>query len=663
MKKQLEKVLNQLDKEDSNKQTLGYEALAIIKGILVEKPFDIDMLTLRMRLNANIFENSSEIIQDATFIIENDQFKKEKMIGYDWLFWVYKDVLGMPEKAIETIEEQLIEVHSVFDKKHEKDKKEGELLDKFAEYKHQNNQQEEALDLWYKSYKKYPYFDRNAFVGILFLEQGEYTKAEELLLTHYDWSYHYEDGFRLKYGIKLKELYDKKELDNYPTLLGLLFNIIRNEEDYFKVAGKLDFLEKYYPEVEKWIEKYPKNAFLWTAIAHTHHFDTKNYEKAFNAYAKLFECEKTIAFTNIHRIHKAAKKSKKNFFSLAYKFKGISNNMYSALTDMSDLTDKAKKKKKKKKYAELAVQYGEVGYNQYRKYLYEGKGNTHSNQPHIFAMLCNNYANALGRYADLFLKKEEKAKMYDLAGKIHMEGYEISPFLENLENASIDYYKGKNYKESIACSIQSMTDYKNDLSIYDFQYHYWQVVRSNIKIEDILGAEKYYLKAKELFKKVGKGSKDANYKFIFTAKLFLEYAITKKNEYQKYITELEWFLEQGVAIKQEPKEHGLISYYLGLCYKKTKQKQKAIEAFQVTVDYLQDAEWGFYDTKCEMAEDYIKELDGKVIKKEKPKQKKKSMFKRMRDAILFPFMFFALIGGIIYAAAIGKSKVEKKNKG
>ena len=123
MKEQLHKILNQLESKESNKQTLGFEALAIIKDILAENPFDIETLTIRMRLNADIFENSSEIIKDATFIIENDPFKKDKMIGYDWLFWVYDEVLAMPEKAIKTVEEQLVDLHSLFDKNMKKTKK------------------------------------------------------------------------------------------------------------------------------------------------------------------------------------------------------------------------------------------------------------------------------------------------------------------------------------------------------------------------------------------------------------------------------------------------------------------------------------------------------------------------------------------------------------
>jgi len=663
MKEELNKTLEKLENENANKQALGYEALALIKEILSETPYDLDVIIIRMRINSNVFENSSKIIDDATFIIENNQFGKDKMVGYNWLFWLYANVMEMPGKAIEVIEEQLIELHSLFSVKSQKDKIESELFDKWAYLKFQNEEKEEALKLWHKAYKKYPYFDNNAFVGIQFLEEEEFEIAEEILITHFNWSFQYEDGFRLKYGIKLKELYESKKIENHPNLIGLLFNIIRNEDEYFKTEGKLDFYEKYYPELEKWVEKHPNNTLLLTASAHTHFFDTKNYEKAFQIFKKVLASDRSLQFTSLDRLHKVTKKTKNNFFELPFRFEGLANDMYSNMTALDDFLDKTKKKKKKKKYSKLAIQYGEVGYNQFKNYLGEGNDDTYSNHPYIFAMLCNNYANALGKYADLNLKKKERVAYYSLAGDIHIEGYEMSPFSENLENASIDYFKGKKYKKSIQYSLKSIEVYREELSVYDFQYHYWQIARSYIALDEANNVHKYYLKAKELHQKVGKGSKDANSKFIFTAKLTLEYAIIKKQRYKESIAELEWFLNQKIALSQEPNEHGLISHYLGVCYKNTNEKEKALKAFQVAVDYLQEADWGFYDTKCEEAETYIQELGGKVVKKKKQKKKTKSWFKRVTRKLLFPFIFIALIGGIIYAAMKGKHKAEEEKEG
>ena len=652
MKKQLQSVLEQLDDTDNNQEALGYQALAIIKDILDVDPYDIETRNLRMRLNANVFENSSEIITDATFIIEHDVFKKDKMIGYEWLAWVYESNMGMPEKAMEVVEEQLVEMHTLFDKRHEKDEREGGLLNQLAQLKYDHNQLDEAFKLWDLSFDKYPYLSqRNGFVGLQLLAHKEWSKATKFLLLHYNWCFVTEDGYRLKYGIKLKELYEQKALEEQPELLGLLFNIIRNEQDYFKLNGQLDFYEKYFADVEEYANKHPQSTLLWTAVAHTYHFDTKNYEKAFFAYKKLALTKDSFRFSSLKRAMKAARKSKNDFFEIAPNLDVSANELYNNLTDLSNATDSAKKKKKKKKFAELAVLYGKAGYDRFRAYLLDGNGQTIDNQPHIFAMHCNNYANAMGEYADLYYKddEEKRALVYKEAGDIHIEGHNMSPFMENMENASRDYYKGKDYKNSIKYALETFKLYGDGLSVCDYLFHYWQMVRSGIALDDLDTVEKYYFEAKKLYNKVGAGSKDTNDKFIYISKLFYEFAVDKKQEYSKFIPEMEWFLREEIATKQEPLEHGLISYYLGICYQKTNQKEKALNAFQIAVDFLQDADWTFYDLKCEKAEEFMQELGGKANKKSKPKSKK-SAFKRIKGAILFPFFAIALIGGIIWAA-------------
>ncbi|MDF4202570.1 hypothetical protein PXD56_06380 [Maribacter sp. SA7] len=648
MKNQLKKILSQLDSEDANQQKLGYEALSIIEQILEKNPIDIDMLTLRMRLNADIFQNTSKIIEDATFISENNQFKEDKMIGYDWLWWVYNDALSIPDKAENVIEEQLVELQTLYDKSYVKHEKESELLDKFAFYKYEQKLLDDALDLWYKAYKKYPFFYNNGLAGLKHLEKENYTIAEEILLTHYTWSFDNEDGYRLQYGIKLKEMYDAKKLDKHPQLLGLLFNIIRNEKEHFKITDKLDFYEKYYPEVEKWLEVYPNNALLVTAIANTHYFETKNYVKAYEAFKHLFNCENHTAYTDLDRIKKAAKKSNNDFLSLPFKFSGPSVHMYNTLSTFTILFDKTKKNKKKKKIAQIAIQYGEVGYQQYKDYLLHGKGDTHNNQPHLFAMLCNNYANALGNYAETLKDDKEKELLYDKAGSIHIEGFQMSPFRENVENASYDYFEGKNYQKSIESTQTVFKQYGKVLSINERQKYFLRLVKCYVGLRDLENAEANYFKAKELYNKIGQGAKDAAHYVIFSGKIFYEYAVTEEKVYDKYIPEMEWFLEQEIIQEQEPKEVGLVAYYLGLCYNATNQKDKAAIAFQKTVDNLQDVnDWEFYETKCEEAEDALDDLGVKVIKRKK--KNNKSFFRKIIDTLFLPFIILGIIGGALVA--------------
>jgi len=285
----------------------------------------------------------------------------------------------------------------------------------------------------------------------------------------------------------------------------LYYNVVRNEEEYFKLENTLTFFEKHLPKVLEWHQKFPKSTFLLNAIVNTYHFDSKNYDKSYEYFVKLFNSNQGIRYTNLDRAHKAAKKSGNDFFEYNFRFDRAVVKLYNALTASSRFYDKTKKKKKKKKYAK-----NPVSNNNHIPRFYFAVNNsfdrdTHNNEPHIFAMTCNNYANALGEYAEVHLKGKEKAAYYAQAGKIHMEGYEISPFIENLSNAVYDYFEGKIYSETIACALQNIKDYGSEFSVYDYQRMYWFIIRSYIKLDDVVNAEKYYHISKKLFDKVGKG--------------------------------------------------------------------------------------------------------------------------------------------------------------
>ena len=623
LKSELERIAISLEEntEGTNRQTLGFDALSLIKNILEIEPFDVDTRIFRMRINTDwLFDNSSEIIKDATFIIENNEFGEAKMVGYDWLVWVYSDVLAMPDKAVETIEEQLVETHSLFDKHYDKDRIEGNLLNKMGFIKYNADQKESAVQLWQKSYDKYPYIDeRNAIAGMLLLDKKKWKEANVFLQRHFEWCFESEDGYRLQYGRKLKELYDNKELDEQPELIALLFHVIRNEESAFGLKNNLDYLNQYLPEAEQWAEKFPKNSMLWTAIGNTYFFDSKNYEKALFAYTKTIEGDDST-YAPLDRILKSVKKMDANLFALPIRFTGSSSNLYNNMTDVPE----GKKKKKQKLYAELACKYGESCYQQYKEYLIDGKGSTANNQPHLFAMSCNNYGNALNRYNNLFNKEKDRAKLAEYAANIHIEGYKMSPFLENLDNGAMQFYKAKNYDKCIEYYNLYLNEYSGDITLHDIQNAYWYILYSYSKLDNYEKMKETYEKAKNIYIKTGAGVRDATVEFIFLAKEYYLVSVDDKKEYQNILPEIEWFLAQKAFIDIKPKEVGLMNYYLGICYKETDQKEKAIKVFQLSISQLEDEE-GYYYDKSQEAVAFMKKLGAKPEKKE---SKKKSLLGR-----------------------------------
>ncbi len=653
---QLDTVMEQLESQQDDPKKLARQALGLIDQILSESPFEIEYLFLRMRLNLDIFSNIDDIIKDARFIMRNDEFGENKLAGYDWLYWVYNNVKSKPDKALKYLEWQLTEVATIFPKHYQRKKVESEILDKLARHKYDNNQTEDALKLWYKSFQRYPYLiERNAVVGMLFLELDQWQKAEEMLLTHYYFCYDYEDGYRLKYGIELKKLYDKNKLDKYPNLIGLLFHLIRNEEQYFNITNKLDFYKNYLPELEKWGDKYPESSFIWSSIANTYYYDTRNYPKAFECYKKVLKGDLCTRYINLKRIHKSAKKSGNDFLGLPFCFDVRANELYGSLTDTGKFVQKAKNGKQKRNYSSLAIKFGESGYQKYKSYLFDEIGDEYNNQPHIFAMLCNNYANALGDYADITLKDDDEAyaSYYSRAGDIHLEGYAISPFYENIRNASSDYFTGKQYKKSIECSEQYLDSYINEMSVDDVQNEYWQITYCFIRLKDLKNAEIYYYKAKDYFLKYGHGNKDAEYKFIFNAKLFYQFAVRDTHEYHKYISEMKWFVHEKIALDQEPLEHGLINYYLGLCYQQSGSKEKAIAAFKSAINELKESDEEFYLNKEKEARTQLKAL-GVVVKKQST-----TIVQVLKKILFFPLGIIVIIG-LLFMSMLSDDNKKKK---
>jgi hypothetical protein len=134
-----------------------------------------------------------------------------------------------------------------------------------------------------------------------------------------------------------------------------------------------------------------------------------------------------------------------------------------------------------------------------------------------------------------------------------------------------------------------------------------------------------YEKAKNIYIKTGAGARDATVEFIFLAKEYYLVSVDDKKEYQNILPEIEWFLAQKSFIDIKPKEVGLMNCCLGICYKETSQKEKAIEVFQLSINQLEDEEDGYYYDKSQEAVAFIKELGGKPEEKE---SKKKSLLNR-----------------------------------
>ena len=127
---------NAIEINTKNKE-IATKALSLIDQILEENPNSIFALTERLKINNWVFENTSAIISDAEYIIQNKNFESDKMIGYNWLFWVYSEKLAMNDKAKEVLQDQILDCYSIFKKRYELDQNLGYLLDKLAHFENE----------------------------------------------------------------------------------------------------------------------------------------------------------------------------------------------------------------------------------------------------------------------------------------------------------------------------------------------------------------------------------------------------------------------------------------------------------------------------------------------------------------------------------------------
>ncbi len=591
---------------DTDKIALANEAMEVIQELLTINPFDIDAWIWRMKLHAGVGNNSA-ILQDAEFISSEHKFGPNKMVGYEWLAWVYEDKMALPEKAIEVINNQIVEAYSMFSERHVRDEYEGELLNKIAFIKHNNNQTDEALELWKKSFDKYPYNQhRNAVAGMLLLEAKEYDFASEMLLVHYRYSFGQDDAFVLEYTQKLYALEEEGVL-SHPLLIGILYHAIRDEADSFGLHNTLDYFQKFLPKLEAYSEEFPNSSIIWSAIGATYFEDVKDYKKALKAFTKMLEGDRPTLFNYIKKIHKSAKKTKTDFFELPFVFEGKGGSLYNHLTDVSDYADNTEKKKKKRKYLALAKNYGERCYQQYHDYLINGKGSTYNNQPHIFAMLCNNFGNVLSELSSL-VGEEVDLEMAGRGAKMHLVGYGISPFVENIENAGSDFFKAKMYQPCIDSYETYLRAYSGQITYFDVQNALWFIISSYFEMKDYVNLEKTYNRAKDVFEEAGPGVIDAAREYIFVGKKHYVNLMEYTYEYEKAIPVLEWFLAQDVFLKLAPDEVGLANFYMATCYIKTGQKEKSIAFLQRCVELLKDEDNEYYYDKSVEAADRLKEM-------------------------------------------------------
>ncbi|MDR6944154.1 tetratricopeptide repeat protein [Mucilaginibacter pocheonensis] len=106
---------------------------------------------------------------------------------------------------------------------------------------------------------------------------------------------------------------------------------------------------------------------------------------------------------------------------------------------------------------QMRTNFYKISYDGFYDYFYNDKGDGAANEPHIFAMCCNNYGIALSELGK-----------YESAVEVHKRGYSLSPFWEQLYSLSTALLALQRYEEAIEVLEQAVSYSSDYLSFEDY---------------------------------------------------------------------------------------------------------------------------------------------------------------------------------------------------
>jgi tetratricopeptide (TPR) repeat protein len=106
---------------------------------------------------------------------------------------------------------------------------------------------------------------------------------------------------------------------------------------------------------------------------------------------------------------------------------------------------------------QIRANFYKISYDGFYDYFYNDKGDGAANEPHIFAMCCNNYGIALSELGE-----------HTKAVEVHKLGYSLSPFWEQLYSLSTALFALKRYEETIEVVAQATAYSSEYLGFEDY---------------------------------------------------------------------------------------------------------------------------------------------------------------------------------------------------
>ena len=582
-----------------NKNT--YEnILAIVQTILSKEPHHFEALLWRIRINNSpVFNNISAIQSDCSLILNTSSDVTARLQAYDWLIYVYLEKLSLNDIAIETLQDKLVDVAGIKDDCALQDQAFGDVYYRLAFLYQEKGDDTTAIGYYLKSFKHAPkMMPRNYEGGMLLLELERFDEAEQLLSAHFELA----DPIACKsYAEKIEILFNTGKLNDHWNLFNLFYPTAFEIPTEFGYKSRQDLVAKYLPVIINETEKNPTNAIAWRMLSNNYYFNDKNAKKGFDNLTKYYEIVKEVNDLAIERYYDTAEDLNIDLRSIDFPIYPDGAICYHILTTYLEKGNEAQDKNdhfSAQMYYETAKKYGLTGYHAFDTYFNSNKGLSINNEPHTFAMLCNNLGIVI-KQVSWYQHKSYLNDECKFASDIHWQGYQVSPFWENLDNGMEISWRNENALnlEKFCLEVLSnFDDYKNILEAEKWYKVMFYLITAYRQLEKYEEAKQIYEQTIQKFEENGDEHKTIVSIVLDTAIVYFNFLMARGLHNQS-INQVSDLFSNPVYQKMQSEKAESFNYYfmahahLGLNDKNEAQKyfkQIAGKFANTQLDYIRD---------------------------------------------------------------------------
>jgi len=598
--------LNNADEEKkvglySKNQDLSEQILSIIEEILRGDATNKDALFWKIRIhNGPHYEDVSVMMSTAQEIIDKlQEDKKAVFSAFDWLAWIYENKLELKEKAIEILHDKLIEISLLKTDFSLKDREFGETYYMIAYLYRELEDYSTAISFYKLAFEHYPdHYYASYQGGNLLLERNEYNDAYLLLNSFYVF---HGNEYSVNFAKDIEKLYKDGKIDGHWDLISLLYHVGIDYPEEFGTKSTREYGMKFINIIDEELLKNPENTAVLRMKVRYYLVVEKNSKKAFEALQKYYSITKEINSSMYYTYYELAEKfgiTLEDYPIVCDSFYGY-NLMTRFLERAGEL--KGNDNEKALAYYEVSKKIGLLVIPQLEEYFEKGIGPKVNNNAHGYAMLCNNLSIAIRNVATL-TDEDYNIDICKYAMSLHKKGYELSPFIENLENGLhmaelLNDYENKDYfaKELLTYYEEFSSEW---LSVQA------RIVKSMTIADRYEEAEAYYYDLKTRFEVKEIEDEDILSEMVYLAADFFTYVRYSRNEFEKTIDLTEEFFSNPMYFDLI-EEVAKVNYWFSLAwsYHGLGQRDEAIKYFDL-IKNTYDGNPRYQNTVDEIPQEY-----------------------------------------------------------